>query len=442
MIGRVGMGKKDIQKISVKGNKNKVVFNCEKPNEEKKDSILLSIIHALFSKITPKTIVITIFLIGAAVVFVLFLIYHSDGANISFSFSMSSTTDDNNEKKENEIVEAGIVDDLIRQDDIMADAQDTPVRILDEQEINSEFEIDDIATIESPWAFGTIPEYVMNATEESKVDAYRDFFEKIILERAQEIESDEEITQEYIDHILQANEIFTNYDENADYDVKNTILSGAADQRSDAKEEYRQCSNEQILANWYALCGKNYYDADEFEKEFEFYNYAINMYIDSYAVSLVKKAEPKIIALDYVTTCFSNIYSNVSVSYEIRMEALYCAAAFDNMYLEKLLEYYGTEKPMTQQEHGCHMDLGEIYIWICKEVPDEYKYMYYELAYNQLTQCPQYAQFGKKLGERVYGDLMYLTQYCLDNIKPEFYPDGVTKASLQEQHDYYENLIN
>lgn len=277
--------------------------------------------------------------------------------------------------------------------------------------------------------------------ESEKVQAYIDFFNENIDQRKATISTDKKITPEYVDLILKATDEFAGYDENADWDINVKIVDDASGERELAKQECRQSSNEQNLANWYALCGKLSSNTSFQNKEFIYYNMAIDMYMDGYSVSLLDNRSVKVRALDYITTCYLNIYNNDEFPDEIKTEALYSAAAFDNMYIQSLKETDTDPSSLDKYEHGAHMDLGEIYIWLCKQAKPQDKFYYYQKATEELNICPQYAGFGDRMKKRIYKDFVYLTQYCYDNIKSDYYSDEVTKASLIEAHDFYESEI-
>lgn len=345
------------------------------------------------------------------------------------------TLEDNEEPTSEEI------SSVIEKEQIIADLEsNTPQNFLEQNSIEVELEEGEF-TLENSWIMFEIPAFAKEAPEQERIAAYTAFYNEIIEERRRTIDLDEKISKEYIEFVLAANETFDEYDENANYDIKKVIIDEASSQRFGAKEECRQVSNEQILANWYALCGKNSFEEEYVNEEFVYFNYAIDMYLDAYAVSLVKSEIPKITALDYTSTCFLNIYNNVQLSDDIRMEALYSAASFDKMYKEMLSEYDENPNRMNQKEHGVCMDLGEIYIWLCKEAGQEDKLYYYQLATDTLLECRQYRYFEGKLSKRVYNDLMYLNQYCYDHVKKEYYTEDITKDLLYQRHREYENLL-
>ena len=345
------------------------------------------------------------------------------------------TSEDNEEPTSEEI------SSVIEKEQIIADLEsNTPQNFLEQNSIEVELEEGEF-TLENSWIMFEIPAFAKEAPEQERIAAYTAFYNEIIEERRRTIDSDEKISKEYIEFVLAANETFEEYDENANYDIKRVIIDKASDQRFGAREECRQVSNEQILANWYALCGKNSFEEEYVNEEFVYFNYAIDMYLDAYAVSLVKSEIPKITALDYTSTCFLNIYNNVQLSDDIRMEALYSAASFDMRYKEMLSEYDENPKQMNQKEHGVCMDLGEIYIWLCKEAEQEDKLYYYQLASDTLLECRQYRYFEGKLSKRVYNDLMYLNQYCFDNVKQEYFTEDITRDLLYQRHREYENLL-
>lgn len=351
------------------------------------------------------------------------------------------------DKKEKMVTTEGYskeqIDTILSNEDILSEQANVPEYVSetnsydDEDAINEDMQND---IIPEGWLFFDIPSTVREINEYDKIAAYSDFYKQLIDEKVECIDKNEKITQEYIEYILEANEIFSKYDEEADIETKNGIIENAVVLRLEAKRECRQTSNEQNLANLYALCGANFHENNFMDKEFTYYNYAIDMYLNGYSVSLVKDKIPKIISLDYIMTCFLNIYGNNKFSDEIRRDALYSAAAFDLMYKEKL-EYYKKTDSMTKEEHGVHMDLGEIYIKLCKDVNANNKLYYYNLAYKELILCPQYPCFGKKLANRVYKDLIYLTQYCYENINEEYYQDTFTKNDMYSKHIEFQRKL-
>jgi len=253
----------------------------------------------------------------------------------------------------------------------------------------------------------------------------------IIMNKSVNVDLEQEMSSDYANFVKAANDIYDKVDDNSEYiEICEDILD-AVEYRDNAKNQYRQASNEQIEGNYYSRCAIDAKNNGYTDEEFRFYQKAIEYYIDAYSVALARGNE-RTSALEYMATCYHRIGDMKNLDAKIRIEAYLCSICIWNEYLGKTDE----KKLITD------LSVGRTYFSLCQLSDNmDTKYSYFYLAKDSFEECLNNGQCGPKTTPDVLSELRHLCQYCYDNIDENAYEDGCTKNDvIKWRNDYSKRL--
>ncbi len=261
------------------------------------------------------------------------------------------------------------------------------------------------------------------------VDNCQQAFKAEILDRQHDVKLKDKMPVEYAENVISANEIYDTLNSKQSAEEKDNVCVEASDERTDARELYRNESNEAIIGNYFAKRSKIAFE-NEPDEAYKFYMQAIDLYYDAYAVSSLKQTYKNKTIL-YAGTCYFNIGQSENLPIDVREQAYMFSIALTNEYRTKSKE----------DTIALNHTIGTAYMKLCELSDDDsVKYYFNRKAEAEFEKDFANAGCGKKAKKAAAEELVYVEQYCYDHIDSSVYINE-TRNSVSKKHKKYLKML-
>lgn len=261
------------------------------------------------------------------------------------------------------------------------------------------------------------------------MDNCQQAFKAEILDRQHDVELKDRMPIEYAQNVTSANEIYDTLNAKQSPEEKDVVCVEASDERTDARDIYRNESNEAILGNYFVKRSKIAFE-NEPDEAYKFYMQAIDLYFDAYAVSSLKQTYKNKTIL-YAGTCYFNIGQSKNLPLEVRKQAYMFSIALTSEYCIQSKE----------EKIALNHTIGSAYMKLCEISDDDaIKYFFNRQAEAAFEKDFDNAGCGKSAKKAAAKELVYVEQYCYDHIDSNVYIDE-TKDSISKKHKKYQNML-